>query len=49
MKPLIILLIGALAALPGAPAPAQEQPRGEQSEARREALRESTLDGARQE
>jgi uncharacterized membrane protein YkoI len=40
MKPLLILLIGTLAALASglAPAAAQEQPRGEQSEARREAL-----------
>ena len=37
MKPLIILLMATLAALGSAPASAQDQPRGEQSEARREA------------
>jgi uncharacterized membrane protein YkoI len=37
MKPLIVLLIATLAALGSAPAAAQDQERGEQSEARREA------------
>ncbi len=38
MKPLLTLLICSLAVLASAPSAAQEQPRGEQSEARREAL-----------
>jgi uncharacterized membrane protein YkoI len=37
MKPFRILLLGTLAALAISPAAAQEQPHGEQSEARREA------------